>query len=73
MGGRHENLGVPRVALADHVHDVEPADLSLVTAKDFAGGKYASDFCDECRCRLARACIQWSDWVLRDRKRAFLR
>src|SRR5580693_4685081 len=65
MAGRHENLGVSRVALADHVHDVEPADLSLAMARDFANGKYASDFCDECGCRLARACIQWSDWVLR--------
>ena len=65
MAGRHENLGVPRVALADHVHHVEPADLSLVMAREFVGGKYTSDFCDECGCRLARACIQWSDWVLR--------
>jgi hypothetical protein len=65
MAGRHENLGVHGVALADHVHDIEPADLSLVMARDFAGGKYASDFCDECGRRLARACIQWSDWVLR--------
>ena len=65
MAGRHENLGVSRVALADHVHDVEPADLSLAMARDFANGEYASDFCDECGCRLARACIQWSDWVLR--------
>jgi hypothetical protein len=65
MAGRHENHDVPRIVLADHVHDVEPADLSLAKARDFAGGTYASDFCDECGCRLARACIQWSDWVLR--------
>ncbi|MGD0554303.1 MAG: hypothetical protein ABSA93_04905, partial [Streptosporangiaceae bacterium] len=65
MAGRHENHDVHRNVLADHVHDVEPADLSLAKARDFAGGTYASDFCDECGCRLARACIQWSDWVLR--------
>jgi hypothetical protein len=64
MAGRYENLDVPRV-LADHVHHVEPADLSLAKARDFADGTYACDFCDECGCRLARACIQWSDWVLR--------
>lgn len=65
MAGRHENHDVPSVVLSDHVHDVEPAGLSLAKARDFAGGTYATDFCDECGCRLARACIQWSDWVLR--------
>ena len=65
MAGRHENHDVPRSVLADHVHDVEPADLSLAKARDFTGETSAGDFCDECGCRLARACIQWSDWVLR--------
>jgi hypothetical protein len=65
MAGRHENHVVPGIVLADHVHDIEPAELSLAKARDFAGRAYAGDFCDECGCRLARACIQWSDWVLR--------
>jgi hypothetical protein len=65
MAGRHENHNVPCSVLADHVHDVEPADLSLATARDFTGETSGRDFCDECGCYLARACIQWSDWVLR--------
>lgn len=65
MAGRHENHDVSPIVLADHVHEVDPADLSLAKARDFASGTYAGDFCDECGHRLARACIQWSDWVLR--------
>jgi hypothetical protein len=65
MAGQHENHDVPCAVFADHVHEVEPADLSLAKARGFADETYTSDFCDECGCRLARACIQWSDWVLR--------
>ena len=32
---------------------------------EFARGASVPGFCDECGCRLARACIQWSDWVVR--------
>ena len=48
-----------------HLHQVEPAQLALVMAKDFMAGRAAADFCEECGRRLAAASIQWSDWVVR--------
>ena len=50
---------------AEHIHEAEPTGESLAMAKLFATGGRATDFCDECGRRLARACIHWSDWVLR--------
>ncbi len=49
----------------DHAHDVEPADVALARAMEFAADASATGFCDECGRRLAVACIQWSDWVVR--------
>jgi len=64
-GRPRANEDVLHIALSDHVHDVEPTHLSLTRARNFTSGTDADDFCGECGCRLALACIQWSDWVLR--------
>jgi hypothetical protein len=47
------------------MHDVDPVAVSLAKARDFSGGAPPADFCEKCGCQLARACIHWSDWVLR--------
>jgi hypothetical protein len=48
-----------------HAHEAEPADLALAKAREFAADRPAAGFCDECGLRLARASIQWSQWIVR--------